>query len=86
MIGHPGASYTEKLEGCAMPSAYAFWVGQEVILQVAADDFCVPLRGVIIGESESTLYFRVEEGGDLDIYKHMILAVEQDNRAGALVN
>jgi len=69
-----------------MPSAYSFWVGQEVILQVAAHDLCVPLRGVIIGESESTLLFRVGEGGDLDIYKHMILAVEQDNRAGVLVN
>jgi hypothetical protein len=69
-----------------MPSAYSFWVGQEVILQVAAAELCVPLRGVIIGESESTLLFRVGEGGDLDIYKHMILAVEQDSRAGVLVN
>jgi len=69
-----------------MPSAYAFWVGQAVILQVAADKLCVPLRGVIVGESESTVHFRVGEGGALDIYKHMILAVEQDNWAGVLVN
>jgi hypothetical protein len=69
-----------------MPSAYAFWVGQEVILQVAADELCVPLRGVIVGESESTVQFRVGVSGDLDIYKHMILAVEQDNWAGVLVN
>jgi hypothetical protein len=69
-----------------MRSAYAFWVGQAVILQVAADKLCVPLRGVIVGESESTMHFRVGEGGDLDIYKHMILAVEQDNWAGVLVN
>ena len=86
MIGHWGAPNNERPEGGAMPSAYAFWVGQEVILQVAADELCVPLRGVIIGESESTLLFRVGEGGDLDIYKHMILAVEQDSRAGVLVN
>ena len=69
-----------------MPSAYALWVGQTVILQVAADELCVPLRGVIVGESESTLHFHVGGGGDLDIYKHLILAVEQDNRAGILVN
>jgi hypothetical protein len=69
-----------------MPSAYALWVGQAVILLVAADESCVPLRGMIVGESESTLLFHIGEGGDLDIYKHMILAVEQDNRAGALVN
>ena len=69
-----------------MPSAFALWVGQAVILQVAADKSCVPLRGVIVGESESTLLFHVGGGGELDIYKHLILAVEQDNRAGALVN
>jgi hypothetical protein len=69
-----------------MPSAYASWVGQAVILQVAADDLRIPLRGVIVGESETTVRFRVGEGWDIDIYKPMILAVEQDNWAGILVN
>ena len=69
-----------------MPSAYASWVGQAVILQVAADDLRVPLRGVIVGESETTVRFRVGEGWDIDIYKPMILAVEQDNLASVLVN
>jgi hypothetical protein len=70
-----------------MPSAFAFWVGQAVVLQVAADKLLVPLRGMIVGESESTVRFQVEEGGDIDIYKHMILTVEQENRvAGVLVN
>ena len=35
-----------------MPSAYASWVGQAVVLQVAAGDLRVPLRGIIVGESE----------------------------------
>jgi hypothetical protein len=69
-----------------MPSAYAFWVGQAVILQVAADELRVPLRGVIVGESESTVRLRVGEGWDIDIYKHMVLAIEQENWAGVLVN
>lgn len=69
-----------------MPSAYALWVGQAVILQVAAEELCVPLRGVIVGESEATVQFRVGEDGDIDIYKHLILAVEQDSRASVLVN
>ena len=69
-----------------MASAYAFWLGQSVILQVAAEEICVPLRGVIIGESDSTVRFRVGEGWDIDIYKHMILAVEQDSWAEILVN
>ena len=69
-----------------MQSVYASWVGQAVILQVAADDLCVPLCGVIVGESEYTVRFRVGEGWDIDIYKHMILVVEQDRWASALVN
>jgi hypothetical protein len=75
-----------ELRGDTMPSAFAFWVGQSVILQVAADELPVPLRGVIVGESESTVRFQAEEGGDIDIYKHLILAIEQGNRAGVLVN
>ena len=74
------------LKGDTMPSAYAFWVGQAVILQVAADELRVPLRGVIVGESESTVRLRVGEGWDIDIYKHMVLAIEQENWAGVLVN
>jgi len=70
-----------------MQSAYALWVGQPVILQVVADDFCVPLRGMIVGESESSVLFRVEESReDIDIYKTLILAVEQDRSASVLVN
>jgi len=69
-----------------MISAYSFWVGQTVILQVAAADMRVPLRGVIVGESESSVRFRVGEGWDIDIFKHMILAVEQDCRVSVLVN
>jgi hypothetical protein len=57
-----------------------------VILQVAAEDVRVPLRGVIVGESDSSVQFRVGEGWDIDIYKHMILAVEQDSGACILVN
>ena len=69
-----------------MTSAYAVWVGQAVVLQVAADDLCVPLSGVIVGESESAVQFRTGEGGDIDIYKHLILAIEQSNWATTLVN
>ncbi len=69
-----------------MPSPYASWVGQAVILQVADEDLRIPLRGVIVGESETMVRFRVGEGWDIDIYKPMILAIEQDNWASTLVN
>jgi hypothetical protein len=70
----------------AMASVYASWVGQAVVLQVATGDLRVPLRGVIVGESEGTVRFRIGEGWDIDIYKPMILAVEQDNWASIMMN
>jgi hypothetical protein len=69
-----------------MQTVYASWIGQAVILQVAADDLRVPLRGMIVGESDTAVRLRVGEGWDIDIFKPMILAVEQDNWVGFLVN
>jgi len=68
-----------------MQSAYAGWVGQAVVLQVSTADLRVPLRGVIVGESDSAVRFRIGEGWDIDVFKSMILAVEQDEWAGILV-
>jgi hypothetical protein len=69
-----------------MESAYAVWIGQPVILQLAAADVKVPLRGMIVGETEDFIRFRVDQTWDIDIYKSMILAVEQDRWARILVN
>ncbi len=69
-----------------MQSAYAVWIGQAVVLQIAAADLRVPLRGIIVGETDEAIQFRVEQTWDIDIYKSMILAVEQDRWARVLVN
>jgi len=69
-----------------MQSAYAVWIGQAVVLQVAAADLRVPLRGIIVGETDDAVQLRVEQTWDIDIYKSMILAVEQDRWARVLVN
>ena len=55
---------------------YSNWVGHAVVLQVVAADLRVPLRGTIVGESDESVRFRVGEGWDIDIYKNMIVAVE----------
>ena len=61
-----------------MESAFKSWVGQPVILQVALGDIKVPLRGKLVKDGEDTVRMRIGEGWDIDIYKAMILAVEQD--------
>ena len=62
-----------------MEGAYATWLGQVVVLQVEAGDMRVPLRGTIVGESQDAVRFRIGEGWDVDIYKTMVMAVEDDN-------
>ena len=62
-----------------MQSAYQPWIGTPAVIQVATGELRVPLRGVIVGESEEAIRFRVGEGWDIDIFKNMILAVEEDN-------
>jgi hypothetical protein len=62
-----------------MDSAYATWIGQPVVLQLALGDIKVPLRGKLLKDSGETVRMRIGEGWDVDIYKAMILAVEEDS-------
>jgi hypothetical protein len=62
-----------------MESAFKPWVGQAVVLQLALGDIRVPLRGKLLKDGADTVRMRIGEGWDVDIYKAMILAVEQDS-------
>ena len=64
-----------------MENAYAIWLGQPVVLQVALGDIKVPLRGTLLKDGDSTVRMRIGDGWDVDIYKTMILAVEEDAMA-----
>ena len=61
-----------------MDTAYGSWIGQPVVLQVALGDIKVPLRGKLLKDGAETVRMRIGEGWDIDIYKTMILAVEED--------
>jgi hypothetical protein len=61
-----------------MKSAFKPWVGQSVVLQVALGDIKVPLRGTLLKDGNETVRMRIGEGWDVDIYKEMIMAVEED--------
>ena len=64
-----------------MDTAYRVWMGHSVVLQVALGDIKVPLRGRLLKDSGETVRVRIGEGWDVDIYKAMILAVEEDAMA-----
>ncbi|MCL6567154.1 MAG: hypothetical protein K6U09_12125 [Acidobacteriia bacterium] len=62
-----------------MTSVYAPWLHQTVRLQVASGDLRVALRGTIVGETADAIRFRLEQNWDVDIFKNMILAIEEDD-------
>ncbi len=64
-----------------MYSAFAAWIGQPVVLQIALGDIKVPLRGKLLKEGGDTLRVRIGNTWDVDIYKTMVLAVEEDSMA-----
>jgi hypothetical protein len=64
-----------------MEDAFKSWIGQPVVLQVALGEIKVPLRGKLLKEGGETVRMRIGEGWDVDIYKTMILAVEEDAMA-----
>jgi hypothetical protein len=62
-----------------MDGAYALWLGQPVILRVAAGNIRVPLRGRLLSETTEVVRLRIADSWDVDIFKSMILAIEHDN-------
>ena len=64
-----------------METAFRAWIGQRVVLQVALGDIRVPLRGKLLKDGDDTVRMRIGDGWDVDIYKAMILAVEEDGMA-----
>jgi hypothetical protein len=64
-----------------MQTGYNIWLGHSVVLQVALGDIRVPLRGRLLKESGDTVRMRIGDGWDVDIYKNMILKVEEDGLA-----
>ena len=64
-----------------MQTGYNVWLGQAVVLQVALGDIRVPLRGKLLRENGDTVRMRIGDGWDVDIYKTMILKVEEDGLA-----
>ena len=66
-----------------MVSSFAPWFGQTVTLRLITGESRVPLRGIIVAESGGAIRFRIGAGWDIDIYKTLILTVEQDKGPAA---
>jgi len=64
--------------GHDMLGGYANWMGQPVILRVVAGNMRVPLRGRLVSETEDVVRLRIADSWDVDIFKSMVAAIEQD--------
>jgi hypothetical protein len=62
-----------------MEGGFAVWMGQPVVLRVLAGNIRVALRGKLLSETDQAVRLRIADSWDVDIFKSMILAVEQDN-------
>jgi hypothetical protein len=61
-----------------MEGGYAVWMGQPVVLRIVTGDLRVPLRGRLLSETCNVVRLRVSDSWDLDIFKSMVVAIEQD--------
>jgi len=67
--------------GVSMKPGFTGLMGHAVVLQVALGDIKVPLRGKLLKENGDTVRMRIGDGWDVDIYKVMIIGVEEDGMA-----
>jgi RNase P/RNase MRP subunit p29 len=56
-----------------MPKTYSDWLGLQVVLQIEAGESLIPLRGLVVNESNNALRFRLDGGWEVDIFKEMTL-------------
>ena len=57
-------------------SAYSSWLGRLVSLRFSAGELRTTLRCIVISESEAAVRVRVGGTWEVDIYKEMVLSVE----------
>lgn len=62
-----------------MEGSYTIWMGQPVILRVVAGSLRVPVRGRLLSETTNVLRLRIADNWDVDIFKSMVVAIEQDS-------
>jgi hypothetical protein len=62
-----------------MSNTYSMWLGCQVVLHIETRESRVPLRGLVVNESDDVLRFRLNGCWDVDISKDMIVGVEADN-------
>jgi hypothetical protein len=57
--------------------AFDEWMGRAVLIVVAIEGFNFTVRGLLLNHGPETLRVRSEGGDDLEIFKAMVLSIEE---------
>lgn len=57
--------------------AFDEWIGRAVLIVVAIEEFNFTVRGLLLNHGPETLRVRSEGGDDLEIFKAMVLSIEE---------
>ena len=68
---------TEDVPGWNMNSAFDFWIGEQVVVKLDLGQIKTSVRGSILEERADTIMLRIFDGTEVEIYKTMVLAVEE---------
>jgi ribosome maturation factor RimP len=60
-----------------MNSAFDFWIGEQVVVKLDLGQIKTSVRGSILEERADTITIRIFDGTEVEIYKAMVLAVEE---------
>jgi hypothetical protein len=60
-----------------MNSAFDFWIGEQVVVRVDLGQIKMSVRGSLLEERADTIMMRTNDGTEVEIYKTMVLAVEE---------
>jgi hypothetical protein len=63
--------------GWNMNSAFDFWIGEQVVVRLDLGPVKVTVRGSLLEERADTIMIKTSDGTEIEIYKTMVLAVEQ---------
>ena len=60
-----------------MNSAFDFWIGEHVVVRLDLGQIKMSVRGSLLEERADTIMMRINDGTEVEIYKTMVLAVEE---------
>jgi len=60
-----------------MNSAFDFWIGEHVVVRLDLGQIKMSVRGSLLEERADTIMMRINDGTEVEIYKTMVLDVEE---------